>query len=149
MTTLNAFDNDPNVYPKRIVYGPRQPYTGPSKDFSWIMLAVNYQQTWMIVDCSRGFHECDVFSETISNEDEGFCGVGLVLPDLTPGVYLLTEIKVGGCQPNYWGDDWDDWEIEPKKITKIAATAPGALSSNTELTTIAAVDTTASDPAAA
>lgn len=120
MTTLNSFENDPDVYPKRLVMGPRQPYPGPSDDFSWITLAINYLNIWMIVDCSQGFRDRDIFSETISDEDDGFCGVGLVLPDLKPGVYRLTEIKVGGCQPNYWGDDWSDWEIEPKKITQIA-----------------------------
>ncbi len=123
MTTLRML-GDENVWPRREVMGPREPYDrtkhGPSKDFSWIMLAINYHQMWMLVDCSQGFKDVDMFSETICSEDAGFCGVGLVLPHLEPGIYRLTEIKIGGCQPNYWGDDWDDWEVEPKKITKIA-----------------------------
>ena len=111
--------------------GPRQPYDyKQSQDFSWIMLAINYHKTWMLVDCSQGFKDVDMFPETISDEGDGFAGVGLVLPDLSPGVYLLTEIKVGGCQPNYWGDDWSEWEIEPKKITKIALPAPHGIASS-------------------
>lgn len=121
MTTLNAYSHDPDIYPKREVMGPRdQRCLEASKDFSWIIIAINFHKVWMIVDASQGFMDSDVFSETVSNEDEGFCGVGLVLPDLKPGVWKLTEIAMGGCQPNYWGDDWSDWEIEPKKVTQIA-----------------------------
>lgn len=119
MTTLNAYSHDPDVYPKREVMGPRQPYTA-SKDYSWIILAINYHDSWMIVDCSQGFKDGDIFCDAISHKDDGFAGVGLYIPDLEPGVYKLTEITMGGCQPNYWGDDWSDWEIMPKKITKIA-----------------------------
>ncbi len=120
MTTLNQWSHDPHVYPKREVMGPPEKNPEQSKDFSWITLAINYHQVWMLVDCSQGFKDVDMFSETICSEDEGFCGVGLVLPHLEPGIYRLTDIKIGGCQPNYWGDDWSDWEVEPKKITKIA-----------------------------
>lgn len=77
--------------------------TRPSKDLTWLILAVTKKFGTLVIDASPGYWDTDMLMEAPSAEDCGICWPVGKLPPI--GLYLVDGHVSSGC--NQHTGEWD------------------------------------------